>query len=98
MAKKIIISNRFRRNVKTTYHYIAEKFSARTAFFFLDKLENRIEFIALYPEAGKLSQKKENIRCISLTPHNYIYYRTTTDSIEILCLFDMRKNPKNRPY
>lgn len=98
MAQKIIITSRFRRNVKSTYTYISEKFSPRTAFLFLDKIENRIEFISLYPEAGKLSQKRKNIRYIQLTPHNFIYYRVNKDVIEILCLFDMRRNPPKRPY
>lgn len=98
MAQKIVISNRFRRNVKSTYIYITEKFSPRIAFLFLDKIETRVEFISRYPEAGKLSQKKKNIRCIQLTPHNLIYYRIKKSSIEILCLFDMRRNPTKKPY
>ncbi len=98
MAQKIIITKRFRKNVQSIYTYISEKFSSRIAFLFLDKIEDRVEFISLYPEAGKLSQKKKNIRCVQLTPHNFIYYRVKKGTIEILCLFDMRRNPTKRPY
>lgn len=69
MAKKIIITKRFRKSVQSIYTYISEKFSSRIAFLFLDKIEDRVEFISRYPEAGKLSQKKKNIRCVQLTPH-----------------------------
>lgn len=98
MAQKIIITNRFRKNVQSIYTYISKKFSSRIAFLFLDKIETRVEFISRYPEAGKLSQKKKNIRCVQLTPHNFIYYRVKKGTIEILCLFDMRRNPTKRPY
>lgn len=42
--------------------------------------------------------KKKNIRSVILVPYNRIYYRIKTKKIEILCLFDMRRDPEDRPY
>ena len=75
-----------------------KEFSAKTAFQFLEKLEQRIELIIAHPTIGKPSLKKQNIRSILFTPHNQIFYRYNDSKIEILCLFDMRKDPKKKPY
>ena len=98
MAKKVIITKRFRRNVKSVYDYISLKFSARTAAVFLDKIETQVELISLNPEIGRPSQKRNGVRCMHLTPHNLIYYRVKENVVEILCLFDVRRSPDKRPY
>jgi len=98
MEEKIIITKRFRNNTLRVYQYLLKEFSARTAYSFLLRLEKRIEFIAKNPAVGKLSAKRKNIRSILFTPHNQIFYRYRNNIIEILCLFDMRRSPKKRPY
>jgi len=98
MEKKIIVTKRFHNNSFRVYQYLLKEFSTNTANRFLTRLEKRIEFIVRNPEAGKASLKKENVRSILFTPHNQIFYRCLKNTIEILCLFDMRKSPKKRPY
>ena len=98
MEEKVIISKRFRNNTLRIYQYLLKEFSAKTAYSFLDRLEKRIEFIANNPTVGKLSAKRKNVRSILFTPHNQIFYRHQKNTVEILCLFNMRKNPKKRPY
>ena len=87
---------KFRQNVVETYQYILNTFSSKTASNFLDRIERRIDFIAAHPEAGKASQKRKNVRCVLLPPHNQIYFENET--IEILLLLDMRQNPEKNPY
>lgn len=98
MEEKIIVTKRFRNNTLRVYQYLLKEFSAKTAYSFLDRLEKRIEFIAKNPTTGKRSAKRKNIRSILFIPHNQIFYRYQNNSIEILCLFDMRQNPKKKPY
>jgi plasmid stabilization system protein ParE len=98
MAQKVIISKRFRNNTYRVYQYILKEFSSQTAYHFLQRLEQRIEFIASHPSAGKLSYKRKDVRSILFSPHNRIYYRYHNDTIEILCLFDMRKKQGKSPY
>jgi plasmid stabilization system protein ParE len=98
MEEKVIISKRFRNNTLRVYQYLLKEFSAKTAYGFLNRLEKRIEFIAENPAIGKLSAKRKNVRSILFTPHNRIFYRHQNNIIEILCLFDMCKNPKKKPY
>lgn len=98
MEKKVIITKRFRNHTLKIYEYLCKEFSNSTALSFLNRLEQRIDFITNNPTVGRLSVKKNNIRSILFTPHNQIFYRYQNETIEILCLFDMRKNPKKRPY
>lgn len=96
MEKTIVVTKRFRKNTLNVYQYLIKEHSAKIAFSFLDKLQQRVEAIMLHPELGKLSKKKQNIRSLTLQPHNRIYYRLNKNKIELLCLFDMRK--KKMPY
>ena len=95
-GKKIVVSKRFRKNTHKVYNYLLREYSSKIAFGFLNKLEQRVELIIQYPEIGKSSQKKVNIRSITLQPHNRVYYRINKNTIELLCLFDMRR--KKLPY
>jgi len=98
MEKKIIITRRFHTNTLRVYQYLLKEFSAKTATIFLERLEKRIDFIASNPYAGKVSVKRKNVRSILFTPHNQVFYRYQNGVIEILCLFDMRNDPRKKPY
>lgn len=98
MGNEVVITKRFRANTFKVHQYLLKKFEAKTATDFLNRLEKRIDFIATNPEAGRTSVKRKNIRSVLLTPHNQIFYRYKNHKIEILCLFDMRRNPKKSPY
>ena len=98
MEKTVVISKRFRNNVGIVYQYILKNFTPKVAYLFLDKVNERIELIVLHPTIGKSSAKKKNIRSVLLTPYNKIFYRHQSNTIEILCLFDMRGNPDKQPY
>ena len=64
MAKEIVITKRFRNNTSRIYQSILKKFSAKTAFLFLDKIEDRIELISKHPTFGKVSTKRKNVRSV----------------------------------
>lgn len=98
MATKIIVSKRFRQHTHKLYRYLCKKHSAKVGFQFLERLQEKIEFISEHPETGKPSRKKENVRSTLLIPHNRIYYRYLNNTIEILGLFDMRKQPLKNKY
>jgi hypothetical protein len=70
MEKKIVVSKRFRKNTRKTHDYLMKEYSAKIAFNFLDKLQQRVELIFQYPEIGKPSLKKANIRSVTLQPHS----------------------------
>lgn len=96
MEKKVVASKRFRKNTLSVYEYLIQEYSAKIAYNFLDKLQQRVELMSRHPEVGKPSQKKENIRSVTLQPHNRIFYRIIRNRVDLLCLFDLRK--RKPPY
>ncbi|MBY0433029.1 MAG: type II toxin-antitoxin system RelE/ParE family toxin [Cyclobacteriaceae bacterium] len=98
MEKEIVVTKRFRNHTHRVYQYLVKNFSSKTAFLFLEKIEERIGLIAKYPSIGRQSNKKVDIKSIQLIPHNLIFYRVKKSRIEILCLFDTRQNPRKKPY
>jgi hypothetical protein len=66
MEKKIVVSKRFRKNSLEVFEYLIKAYSQKTAFNFLDKLEQRVEFIIRYPEIGKPSQLRPNVGSVTL--------------------------------
>ena len=96
MEKRIVVSKRFRKNAFQVYEYLLNEHSKKIAVDFLDKLQRRVDLIIQYPQMGKPSQKRQNVRSVTLLPHNRIYYRLHRNTIELLCVFDMRK--RKQPY
>jgi plasmid stabilization system protein ParE len=96
MEKKIVVSKCFRKNTLKVFDYLMKEHSEKIAFSFLNKLQRRVELIIRHPEIGKPSHIRPNVRSVTLQPHNRIYYRLKINTIELLCLFDMRK--KKLPY
>jgi plasmid stabilization system protein ParE len=98
MEKELVVTKRFRNHTFRIYQYLVKNHSSRTAFLFLEKIEERIELILRYPSIGRASHQKAGIRSIQLIPYNLIFYRVKKDRIEVLCLFDTRQNPEKKPY
>ncbi|MDE3184587.1 MAG: type II toxin-antitoxin system RelE/ParE family toxin [Bacteroidota bacterium] len=96
MEKKIVVSKRFRKSTLQIYDYLIKERSQKIGISFLNNLQRRVELISRHPEIGKPSQLRPNVRSVTLQPHNRIYYRVKINTIELLCLFDMRK--KKLPY
>jgi plasmid stabilization system protein ParE len=68
MEKKVVVTKRFRNNTLHIYQYLLKEFSAKIAYNFLDKLEQRIDLVAAHPTIGKPSSKKKEIHSVILTP------------------------------
>lgn len=97
MERQVVVTKRFRNQTQRTYQYIIKKFSATTAYSFLEKLEERIQLISKHP-ASRIVKNYDSIRYIQLIPHNLIFYRVKKNKIEILSLFDTRRSPKRKPF
>ncbi len=77
---------------------VLDAFSAKTAFLFLDKLQQRIVFVSKNPEIGIASCKKINVRSVILQPHNKIYYRLQGNKVYFLTIIDMRRDIAKDPF
>ena len=79
-------------------NYLLKNWPVKVAEDFIAKMERRIYILSGQPFIGIASEKKPMIRSIQITKHNRLYYRIVNNTIELLNLFDTRKDPEKNPY
>lgn len=89
---KIFWTNEAETNLKNILNYLSQNFSDKEIKKFVEKLEQRLKIISLYPKIFRKSGFK-NVHRSVLTKHIAIYYRFEHQRVEIISLFDVRQNP-----
>ena len=79
-------------------NYLLENWSIKVAEDFITIIERRIKTLSGQPFIGIASETKPEIRSRLITKHNRLYYRIADNTIELLNLFNTRKDPENNPY
>ena len=77
--------------------YLQQKWGERVLEEFIVKLERIIKLICEQPTMFRHSSKM-NIHQVLVTKHNLLFYRIKENNIEILTLFDTRRNPTTKPF
>ena len=83
--------------IRQIANYLIEEFSASAADKFLDKVSNKVDRIAAYPESGQITRFK-NVRRLKVDKYHSIYYRSQGNKIFIIFMWDGRQNPQKNPY
>lgn len=83
---------------KNVVTYLATEWNIDIAINFMENMEKRIETLSVFPYLGIASGKLNDVRSISLTKHNKLYYRISGETIEILSIFDTRKSHTKNKY
>lgn len=78
--------------------YLLTEWTVDVAAKFIDLVESRLDTLIFFPNIGITSTKENSVRSIVLTKHNKLYYRITSNCIEILNIFDTRQNPTKNKY
>ena len=78
--------------------YLEENWSVDIADTFIATTESKLAILAEQPFIGIRSEKHTNIRSISLTKHNRLYYRIETNKLVVLNIFDTRQDPSQNLY
>lgn len=98
MAYQVIIKKRFTNKVQKVLAWLNKEWSVKVAEEFLEKVDYRIDILAIQPYAGAPSTKVKDIRGLLITRHNKLYYKVKGDKVIILNMYDTRINPKKNPY
>lgn len=98
MALQVIWTENALKDYRKVIDYLLENWSVDIASGFIDTVESRLETLSVFPNIGIRSIKENKIRAIIITPHNKLYYRLSDKSIEILNIFDTRKNPDKNEF
>lgn len=97
MAAQIRWSDNARQDYKNVVDYLLRDWNEDIALRFIELVEYKIENIAKHPFTG-LPSKHSDIRSISITKHNRLYYKISKDWLEIVNIFDTRQHPDKNIY
>lgn len=96
MAEKVVLSVKAEQNrYDILKYYFDETGSNKIPLQIFDQLNNALETISVFPNSGKIFNKK-GYHVFVTKPYNIIY-RFNDDTIEILNISDIRQNPKKLP-
>ncbi len=95
MNKQIIWSPSSEKDFEDILDYLSRKWSKNVAYQFIIKTEILLNQIANNPKQFPIINKQLNVRKCVLTKHNSLYYKITTNHIEIIRIYDTRQNPND---
>jgi len=98
MALPIIWTENAYEDYKKVVDYLLQAWSIDIAAKFINIVNSRLETLSVFPNIGVRSSKEEKVRAIIITEHNKLYYRVTSDGIEILNIFDTRQDQQKNKY
>ena len=93
MEKEVVLTRRFLKQFDAVINYLLQEWSSKIAFIFIEKTYFQIEKIKKNPTIGKPT-RIVNVRSLQVKPHQKVYYREKSKTIEI----DNRKNPDSKPF
>jgi plasmid stabilization system protein ParE len=94
MVYQLIFKKRFLNKVERLLNYIEKDFGLLVAQKFAKQLDKKLLTLQKQPLIGKPSLHIPNVRSIHVGKHNRLYYRSYSDNIVILNMYDTRINPK----
>jgi plasmid stabilization system protein ParE len=92
-VKPILISPQAKEDINDVLLYLTENYNQKTVDSFLKKLESFYFIISLNPRIFGYYNTRKNIRKYALTKYYIIYYRNKKSRLEIIAVFDERRNP-----
>jgi plasmid stabilization system protein ParE len=93
MARAVVLSLVAENDLEKLLDYLYDNWGPQACDKFLTRFEEFCELVSLSPEIYPLVSKMHMLRKCVLTRQNNIYYRTKSDTIEIVTIFDNRQHP-----
>ena len=98
MTYKIFWLQSSKDKLKSNYEFILLNWNKKIANDFINKLNNKLRFLAHFPNLGQRSQKKKDVRRYVISEQVSLYYKIDKRKIIILTFFDNRQNPDKSKY
>jgi plasmid stabilization system protein ParE len=77
--------------------YLTYEFSQNTADKFMQLAYSTYDKIAEHPTKGRKKDESSTLQHINMDKHRQIFYRSYSNAITIVDIFDTRQNPNKRP-
>ena len=98
MPKPIVWSHLSENDFANILDYLDKTWGYKVAADFIDLTENIVDQISINPRQFPICYKRKKVRKCVLTKHNTIFYRDGKTNVEILRIFDTRKDPNNLTF
>jgi plasmid stabilization system protein ParE len=98
MAYEVIYKKRFLNQYLKLLDYLEKEWAESAAEKFIVITNEKVKLITKQPSIGARSRIDESVRSILLTSKNRLFYRVKGNKIEIINLYDTRRNPKRNKY
>lgn len=96
MAVSLILHKRFTKRVNEVFDYLDKEWSEQEARAFITVLHKKLNALSVNPLLGSLSDTLDDVRTISITSHNRLFYKVYSDHVAVLYLKDTRKRRYRR--
>jgi plasmid stabilization system protein ParE len=94
MMREIKLSKRAMKKLDSLLYFLEKEWSVKTKTDFIEKLEKSFTQIQKLPESFPESEKIKGLRKCVVTKQTTIFYNYSYTAINVVMLFDNRKNPK----
>jgi len=98
MAYQIIYKKRFINKLLKLLDYLRREWGNKVSDSFIIKLQSRLQTLSKQPYIGNPSDVVKSVRSILITRKNRIFYRIKGDVIEVVNLYDTRRDSKKNRY
>ncbi len=98
MAYKISWTDNALEDYQRIVEYLIKKWSFTDAANFESIVNKKLANLSGQPFMGIPSQEKYSLRSILLTKYNRLFYRIKDETIELLNIFGIRKDPEKNPF
>ena len=98
MGAKVIWSNLAQKEFYAIITYLEINASEQAVEKFYRIVEDKLDVLEKYPESERLVEVSKHVRVVNLDKYRQMVYRIKGKSIYISHFFDMRQDPKKRPY
>jgi len=92
--RKIVLSQQAANKMEKLLQYLETEWSEKTKQNFLNKFDQSVRFVSLYPEATEKSQLKVGLHRCVVTKQTTFYYLFDDTEIRIVAIIDTRMNPE----
>ncbi len=93
MKRRVVLSPTAKLKLESILLYLEDEWSSKVKREFISKLDKTLDRIAHYPKSSPESIELRGLYKCVVTKHNVLFYRLSSNEIEIVTLFDTRQNP-----
>ena len=95
MKREIRLSKRAMNKLAILLDFLENKWSLKVKNDFIQKLDKSLKHIQKLPESYPESEKINGLRKCVVTKQTTIFYKYTETKIDVVMIFDNRKNPES---